>query len=370
LDWTPIGIARAYNVSLGGQFYGALEGHQREHFKPDSPEWAAELTRAVIGTGFWIMASALIMASLDDEEPYIEVFGGGPKDKWMRDQLLATGNWAPYTLRIGDSRLIYKDWPVLGIPLAALGQLSDMSRESGWTSDKNLARNRSTLQEEPKTNVVDSTVLSALAVSNAVLDKNMMQGISGLLDLLKDPSKASVSKAKRMTAGIVGGYTNPGLFKWLRNTLITEDGQAPVLDSTGPGVFYSVVPFSLGYSTPALNTLGDEIKQPWWNATTRRFFDSGVSRDPTLSRLVEHGLWIKSPNKNRQFVDGDVARSFGNHPDKFREYIIARGDALKATLTEPVLKELEAADSIDGQRMLDNYVDAASREAVAKIENR
>jgi hypothetical protein len=194
--------------------------------------------------------------------------------------------------------------------------------------------------------------LMAVGVANALTSKNMFQGAANLFRFISSPDQGIIiGAAESMTSGIVGGFSNPSLFRWMRSTFdIDKDGMVPRLDlGTTEGWLYSMVPFSIGYSEPAIDVFGDEIKDYPWAPTTRRF---GVLElrppNPVAEKLVtakEGPLWVSGPSKNARISvenkAGEVVQmTVGKNDDVFRAFSRYRGQFIKERLTESLAQDL------------------------------
>lgn len=185
---------------------------------------------------------------------------------------------------------------------------------------------------------------------------------------------------KRLVGGIVGGYTNPGMVRWMRDTLdMDAKGNVDRLDrSTTAGWVASMLPFSIGYNTAALNTLGEPIQQPWYSATTRRFADLNKSKPhPIITPLIQAGLMLENPSPRTSFTypnpsDGSyVTTRLGKHPEVMRRFVELRGETIKRILTPAYIDNLQrvaAQNSDSAQDYLDSVTDDARKYAVKQIQ--
>jgi hypothetical protein len=221
-----------------------------------------------------------------------------------------------------------------------------------------------------------------MATASTVLDKNMLQGVSNLFEGIRQSNSPTqqANALKRLVSGSVGGFTNPGLARWARNSFYPgKDGMVNRLDqTTTEGWLYSMVPFSMGYNTPALNTLGEPLQQPWYSATMWRFADvNGVPPHPIITPLVKAGLMLPNPSKNTEFryLDkmGDVQKTkVGKYPEINRRFVELRGQAMKELLTPEAIGDLSRAakeNLNEAQTYLDSRVGGQARKyAISIIE--
>lgn len=350
-DWSPIGIARGYNISATKLL--GLEKYQRD-FTPGSPEQYAQLTKAWAGTMAIAAIAGLMFKGLQDEEegkePFLAVYGEGPSDRNMNTQLEQGSSWQANTLKIGSARVRYTDFPVLSMFLGSLGKMSDLYRYEGY-DDKNWT---------------EIGTKGALAVASSLMEKNLLSGLSNMMDVINSDDNQKVSAFKRFTSGIVGGYTNPQLFKWARDTMgVNERGMVPVLDKTSSleGWMMSLVPFSAGYNQAYLNALGEPIENLPWSATTRRFAVlDPTPQHPVFTPLVDAGLFVPAPSKDTKVGDVRV----GSDPELWRRFVEIRGEELKKRLTPSRIEKLRAMDKEDAQDELNSDIGGAARDRAKK----
>lgn len=369
IDWSPYGALRAANKSFSQSRFKEGSRFDPYRYEEGSPEQYAQYARAILGTMAWTGLAYLAYKGLEDEKsgkpPTFSIHGSGPSNAYDRQQLLATRNWQPNSIRVGNTWLRYTDWPVLGIALGGMGSFFDSQR---------YAKDDSTTSEK--------LFAGVMATASTVLDKNMLQGVSNLFEGIRQSNSPTqqANALKRLVSGSVGGFTNPGLARWARNSFyMNKDGMVNRLDqSTTEGWLYSMVPFSAGYNTPALNTLGEPLQQPWYSATMWRFADvNGVPPHPIITPLVKAGLMLPNPSKNTEFryLDkmGDVQKTkVGKYPEINRRFVELRGQAMKELLTPEAIGDLSRAakeNVNEAQTYLDSRVGRQARKyAVSMIE--
>ena len=368
VDYTPYGLLRANNKSYSQTHMTATDAYAPDRFGEGSPEQMAQKARAYIGTsvvmGLAYMAYRGLLDEQEGKEPQFSIHGAGPRDPFLRQQMQETQNWQPNSIKIGGKWLRYVDVPILGSLMGALGTAFDAFR---YKKD-----------EQTTSELLGMATMSGITT---VLDKNLLQGANNFFQVIRGDSPGQqLSSLKRLAGGVVSGYTNPGMLRWARSTFTPDkDGMVNQLDSTSTtGWLMSMVPASIGYNTPALNTLGEPIKNPWYLATTRRFTNlSAKEPHPIFTPLLKAGLSVLSPSKATSFSviqpDGSVLQTrMGRHPEVYRRYVELRGELLREMLTPEVIAAYtEAAESnvTEAQAMLNRDVaDQARQQAVAQIE--
>jgi hypothetical protein len=366
LDYTVWGSVRAMNKSFSQQRFNENSKYAPRKFEEGSPEQAAQFAKSILGTTAFLSLTYMAYKGLLDEqegkEPFFSIHGAGPQNSMDKQQLIATQNWQPNSVRVGGKWLRYTDWPVLGLALGGLGAIYDAVRYK---------------KDEQTTNELIQA--AALSTASTVLQKNMLQGVTTFIDAIGGSKTSSQATAmSRLTSGVVGGYTNPGLFRWARNTFgMDKSGQVARLEQgTTEGWLYSMVPFSMGYNTPALNTLGEPIKQPWYSATTWRFTNaSNIPPHPIISPILRAGLMLPNPSKATEFrfldAQGAIVKGkMGKYPELNRRFVQLRGELMKEMLSPSVieqLQELSKENKNQAQEYLDSKIGGAARNQAVKM---
>lgn len=370
VDWSPYGYLRGANKSFSQTRFKEGSRFDPYRYTDGSTEQYAQYARATIGTMAWAGLAYLASKGLEEERegkaPVFSIHGSGPSNSYDKQQLLATRNWQPNSIRIGGHWLRYKDWPILGMALGGMGSFFDSLR---------YAKDESTTSEK--------LFAGAMATASTVLDKNMLQGVSNLFEGISQSSNSTqqANALKHLISGAVGGFTNPGMAKWARNSFFADkDGMVNRLDqSTLEGWAYSMVPFSIGYNTPALNTLGEPLQQPWYSATMWRFADvSGAPPHPIITPLVKSGLMLPNPSKNTEFRYQDKTGALqkskvGKFPEINRRFVELRGRVMKEMLTPEVIGDLSRMAKQENLNEVQSYLDsrvggAARQYAISQIE--
>jgi hypothetical protein len=368
LDYTVWGALRAKNMSPSQRSFSENSKYAPRKFEEGSPEQSAQFAKSILGTtAFMSLAYLAYKGLLEEQEgkvPFFAIHGAGPRNSMDKQQLKDTQKWEPNSVCIGGHFYRYVDWPALGILLGGLGSGFDTIRYK---------------KDEQTTSEV--AWAAALSSASTVLDKNMLSGVTNLFEALRatNPTQQT-SSLKRLAGGTVAGFTNPGLVRWARNTFgMDKDGQVARLDTgTTEGWLYSMVPASIGYNTPALNTLGEPIKQPWYSATTWRFVNaSNMAPHPIISPIIKAGLILPNPSKATEFryldAQGAIVKSkMGKYPEVNRRFVQLRGEAMKEMLTPEMIDQLSQY-ARENKNLAQDYLDskignAARNHAVKQIE--
>jgi hypothetical protein len=366
LDYTLWGSLRAANMSPSQLRFAESSKYAPRKFQEGSPEQAAQYAKSILGTTAFISLAYMAWKGLQEEaegkEPFFSIHGNGPSNSMDKQQLLATQNWQPNSIRVGNKWFRYVDWPVLGVALGGIGAAYDAVRYK---------------KDEQTTSELFQA--AAMASVSTVLQKNMLQGVTTFIDALNGQNAAVQKTAmSQLTSGVVAGYTNPGLLRWARNTFgMGKDGQVARLEQgTTEGWLMSMVPASIGYNTPALNTLGEPITQPWYSATTWRFTNANnIPPHPIITPLVKAGLMLPNPSKATEFrflgADGSISKGrMGKYPEVFRRFVQLRGEYMKDALspsTIDLLTDAAKENKNEAQNYLDSKIGNKAREYAVKI---
>lgn len=333
IDFTPVGYFRAINLSASSLLPKG-DRYQREKIERGSTEYWAKMAQATVGTTIAFALGSLVAQGFEDEDkkkvPFIRVFGSGPQNAGMRQQMLESG-WQPNTIEFNAGgkplRVRYTDFPAASLLLAAFGEASDQVR---YYKNQDLTK-------------WEKVGLYSMGAVTAIMDKRLLQGVSGIFEVLKNRDLRGVSAVRSLVGGVVGGFTNPQLLRWARKTFgVDSEGKVPKLDMASmEGWVASLVPGSLGYNKTALNTLGQEVKMNWWAATTDRIgvFNS-MTENPQIKPFVDAGLFLPNPSQSTPITIGDKVIPLSRNHDIFRAFVKYRGEALQKRLTPDFIERI------------------------------
>jgi hypothetical protein len=222
---------------------------------------------------------------------------------------------------------------------------------------------------------------TAASLGSVVFEKNLLSGAKSLFDILKlkeDP----VAALQKGAGQYVGGITNPGLFRWLAQTVgVNERGMVEQIDyrklnSTVPGFLLGLTPVAIKAGSPRLNRLGEAVEEYPWAASTKRIgFFPEVKPHPVLSPLVGADLFVPGISRLTKInvyrkgrpeqVRVDVTE------DTYYDYAKYNGQYLKRVLTPARAKSLATRARVDregAQDELQDLAQQAKKYAVDRIE--
>ena len=366
IDYTPYGWLRANGVSIGN-LSGAIRDSSYKFSKPEkgSVEYYQLRSKALYGSV--VMASIIGLAIKDMDKDWDEAFfavtGRGPSDRNKREQLRATG-WTENTVKIGPIRFKHTDFPGLNLLFGALATVSDAYRYED-------------LDEATFDNIMFT---SALSIANSVVDKNLLSGAKTLFDAVSDRGDAS-DRAKRVLSSYTGAYLNPGIARWLSQTIpVSADGKIRVVDTktqnaTMFGWLIGQTPIAVYTGAPMLNRLGEEVRNYPWSATTKRFgFVPDVKPHPVITPLVQEGLvipGISAASKITVFKNGVAEKRRLQGGDEFYQFSKYNGEYMGRVLTVPRAKALASLARVNkdlAQKELNELATKANDYAKARLE--
>ena len=362
LDFSFVGLLRAHNKSPGFLLLSESNKYRLREVQRGSLEYNTLMAQGIAGTGMMLALMAMAAKGLDDEdngkEPFFAVFGSGPKDPQKVRQLEQGSSWRRNSIKIGGQVLRYTDWPLLSLALGAIGSVCDMHRYDKGLSEKST---------------LDQAKVFALGIVNVIFEKNLISGLSNVMEVIRNPDARGAMALEKTASGILGGFFNPQALKWSRTTLeglLDENGRSPVYDRSSTwGYWMGMFPFSGFGNKPMLNTLGQPVTQPWYQGVTGRF----AAMDPTINKyfapLVEKGLFIKSPNKNTEMRIGKEKIEVGVNDEVWRTFIELRGAELQKRLSPAFMSSLSNLSKEKAQSRLDKMTDYCREIATNKLRN-
>ncbi len=185
-NFTPVGAARA-TFGMKGENYvknGTGEGQWRNFTKDERNRLYLQ---SVIGTTLMGGLTARILSKND-----VNITASGPNDPNKKKQLQASG-WSPYSIKIGNRWVSYKDSPLL-VPLAIVGHVADAVRYQKSKSDL----------------VLESRVADAVASAPQIIfQTSMLSGLADLMGSLSGKGDSSVGAVTRTLASIPANLVIP-----------------------------------------------------------------------------------------------------------------------------------------------------------------
>lgn len=263
-NFTPLGASRAF-FGVKGEKYrkgGTGENQWRNYTKDERNRLYLQ---SVVGTT--LMAALAARAINDKDDEFLTA--SGPSDPNKRRQLQAAG-WNPYSIKVGDRWISYKDSPLL-VPLAIVGHVADSLRYQKAKSDM----------------VLGNQVVDAVShAPNIIFQTSMLSGLSDLMSSLSGKGDISGSVTRTMgsiPANLVIPYNR--LFQQIDQTFdsnVYKDN--PITDS---------VPFLRRSGEQQFDVQG----RPRTYEPSARFTTT-EKNDPVDTILREKNIFISEPSKD------------------------------------------------------------------------
>lgn len=268
LDHSPVGIYRLI-ARRPNEFRRGLPSEKA--FSLD--EWQQLRSKVLISHMVASGVGALAVAYMDEKDPGFQVTGTGDNLGPKRKQLLETG-WKPYSLKIGNTWVSYKQTPT-ALLLATIGNLMDGMRYTD-------------LEEKS----LQAQFATSLAAGHAViLDQSALTGITQLLDRAGSLSAESTAKnlMVKLPANSLGAFM-PGAFKEI-DRMVNPTVQQSVDWFDYYQQHNPVGRWAIG--RPMLNVLGEPIERqatPWSWLVSDAGHDDPVWK--VVSEKANQGIFI------------------------------------------------------------------------------
>jgi hypothetical protein len=380
-----LSFARANNVSPSSWFMSEENRYKREkvelgsikYHKLNAQGLVAFMVQATIGT--------LYAYGLEDEEegrvPWFMAYGKGYPDAEKNRQLrYRQPNWSPYTVKIGDLYLSWKDLPGFNLLLGGLASITD--------------RQMMNSQKDPsKINWVENSANASVAFIKAVTVKNSMQGLAQAGELLSDNDLAEAMTARNlvsMATNFVSGATNPRLIRDVTEIGrgIAGGGEYTLKDTRGfTAAAISLLPANTIYGDALgqrdmVNAMGRPVTNFWFAPLTKRILPVSASDnlDPIITPLVSAGLFI-SPVKSTQMsfdtykddsdevdLEGGPLYRFG--PEVEAEAIRMFGENMAPMMSAEFIKDLtdQASQGRKGKEEAQDRLNDVCKKAKADVK--
>ncbi len=206
-NWTPVGAMRAFHGMRGA----GMRKPDRKNFTSD--ERKRLYLQSAIGSAVMI---GLMSGLIDDDK--LDITATGPTDGGKRRQLQSAG-WSPYSFKIGDRRISYKDSPLL-IPLALMGHMADVTRYQKSKSDLIFGSKK---------------LDSALRAPQVIFETSMLTGLGELMAAARDGDMRGVTRTlSSLPANLVIPYNR--LLQQIDQTFDSQSYQSPPVVGSVPGV--------------------------------------------------------------------------------------------------------------------------------------
>ena len=330
LDWSPLGFNRWY-WSKDSAFN---QGFKDKNGVPiRNPEI---LTRAIIGTaGFGLLLGMVMKAHADDpDDPWLDIFGDGPRDANKRRQLYDRG-WKPNTIKIGRNYISYQNNP-MALPMAAVGSVMDRYKDN---------KNGDIMGYIPQ---------AALAFARSMLNQSFVSGISGMVSALESssPDKEMANFMARTSSIAI-----PSLFKQI------DSWVSPGVQNSSSFIDMTIkqIPIvrQLALHDPMLNVFGEKVTRvqgPLNIPFSNRFWTMERTGDPVYEFIGTHQILVPGFARNTKLGDKPMTER------QFYDYVKLAGPMMKERIRQE-LPRLISLTREEQQKRIEEITHEAKSEA-------
>lgn len=264
LDWAGVGILRG----LVGSHLTEVGNKDRRLF--DMVERRERFMAGVLGMSIagTLLAAAMAVKDMDDEEVPFMIYGFGPPDKGKRD--LMPKGWRMFSMKIGRNYVSYAETP-MGALLGAVG---------GWLDSVRYGN------KENKT-LVERGTLAFNSALNAFTSMGALSSLKEVVDLTTGQSSVRGMQQTALSP-IPGLVPGQGL---MRDVAIVFD-DTKISNAEVFGALVKDIPVLKSYGRPALNVLGEPTKVEGLPVVRR--FANGQRPDDNIAFIQKHKLRISA----------------------------------------------------------------------------
>lgn len=315
LDWTPYGTIRYLaGHNLGDDFRIMKDGEKTRD--------ADIAIRSLLGMA-GIIAFQAVLATQDDDDPFIAVYGDGPKDINQRRLLMEQG-WKPNSMKVGSLYMPYTYAPQ-AMALAIIGRWWDKYRSGETASPYDM-----------------SMASASVALLEAVKNQSFIASMSDLLSAIdsNDPErKLSIVFARIMSSPVPNAFKQ--LDRWIDPSLQEADGFA--------ARWLKELPAARHLLRPAINNFGQPIERsrgiiPIIPGTDRLAVWERTG-DPLIDFLGARRLVWPGYSRSTKLNGNPV----GEH---YYEYVQTAGQRIHQELSSTI-EQLKGMNNEDAQKIID-----------------
>lgn len=313
IDFSPLGLIRAARGVRGFKSFGKSIEDKYHIMTPD--ERADTLAKASLATAITIGLYALTKMKGDDDEPYLEITGGGTGD-YRKDAQLRQSGWQPYSVKIGDNYYSYALTP-LAISLGLVGNINDHEKYSKGADEEDLYQKVTLAAFQWAKLATDMTWISSTASFMGAWDS--------------DSPKTMAGNVSRQMANTSKSFLVPNIY----SQTAQEYQRLFSLPQKQANNFYEQliqdIPIARNSLNDKINALGDPIIRD------TDLMISEKTTDPTLKLLMDKKVWVSPVNKN-SFIVYDKEKNIERvgTDDEYYRFSKIRGRKIKEGINEAV----------------------------------
>lgn len=330
LNYTPVvGLARFAKGSLG------WNKDSNSYRKLSEEERARILVKTIIGT--LSMAALAMLDDPDDEDNAFEITANGYGDIRRNYELERTG-WRPYSIRVGDTWINYKNTP-LSMPLASIGFFKDSQR----------------YKKESSTS--EGLMIMGMGSFNFLMDLSALSGLSDLIKILTTETLAQQgSNAEKLVKTIEKTAKSVVVPNYFTQTsrLIQEFTDSPIkrADDIGESVIRD-----LPVLRDNLDNLYDAFGDPVVPKQLEKLIPLNTHRSPEdvemFDFLKENKLLVGVPSKDNLKPNGEPMTE-----EEYRAFALESARQIKGR----IMREYKIYERSDNKEEIKEWFDDVKTE--------
>ena len=360
LDWAGVGILRGI---VGSHLSEVLNKDKRMF---DTVERRERFFAGVMGMGVAgaVLAAAMAVKDMDDEEVPFMIYGFGPPDKAKRD--LMPKGWRAFSMKVGRNYVRFAESP-MGALLGAVG---------GWLDAVRYGKH------ENKT-MVERGTLAFNSALGSFTNMGVLSSLKEVTDLTTGQSGARGVQQAALSP-VPGFVPFQGL---MRDAAIVFD-DTKISNGEVFGALVKDIPVLKSYGRPALNVLGEPVKVEGLPVVRR--FANGQRPDANIAFIQKHQLRISAlpttipigkylPPRERGALgleESDQRRALGMvalengvmTPDQQYQFTQRQGELIRESLGR-LRNSFTAPPSPEQTKLIQRQLEAAT-EAARKVAMR
>lgn len=286
---------------------------ERTPFAPLVGQWRADIAaggaRADLALARMSTGTAIMLTAMDYANDGV-VSGAGPSDNTQREALLRSG-WQPYSIKAGDKWYSYNRADPFGATMGFAASISE-------------AVNNGEINQEDMDEWQEVMAMSIASVSQVVINKTYLSGVSNFVEMMSDPKRYSEGYVNNLVASFTPfAALSTGVETAVDPTQREANSPWQAVEARIAGLSSKLPPRRDLWGAPIVNQSGlGRVYDFMSPAAVRQQDVAPIDRE--ITRL---GNGPQRIAKHTTF-DG-VSISFKQYPEVYDEYVRLAGNDLK-----------------------------------------
>lgn len=323
LNYTPVGYLRAARGVRGFKSFEDYGIAKKAYVKLTTEQRHELVAKASLGVGISLGLYMLSQIKGEDDEPIIEITGGGTGD-YKKDQQLRDNGWQEYSLKMGDTYYSYKLTPLIFM----LGFFGNMNDKEKYATNEDEA---TTLKQ---------VELAAYRTGHLMSDMTWINSGGTLLGALSQPNPSGGNEIGNALEQSAKGFLIPQAYTQAAQEVenIWRLPQKQVNNMWENMV--QDIPIARNKLNDKINALGDPIIRDVDVIT------SSETTDPVWRFLLDKGGWVAPVNKNSMVIfDGKEERAITD--EEYYTFSKLRGQKIKTAIQSLIINGVTREDETE-----------------------